>query len=119
MKKIDRCLAHIKAVRDVAAGVDPPYVARSRIGRLGTSTASLVAEVLGASDRAVCGQIIVDDSAPADVVELVGSCNRIQELSRHIRQPSEPLAGRWERGWKCLLKEMVRLEEQLIRLGGR
>lgn len=117
MKKIDRCLAQIRSIRDVAAGVDPPYVARSRIGRLATSVASLVAEALGVSDKTVRGRIVVDSGASAEVVELVGCCNRIYDLSRHIRQPSEPLGGRWKRGWDDLLGEMRKLEEQLERLG--
>ena len=117
MKKVDRCLAQIRAIRDVAAGIDPPYVARSRIGRLGASVASLVAGIVGDSEKSVPGHIVVDSGASAEVVELVGCCNRIYHLSRHIRQPSEPLAGRWKRGWSDLLGEMVTLEEQLHRLG--
>ena len=119
MNKLDRCLLQIQAIRDVAAGIDPPYVARSRIGRLATSSVSLVAETFGIPDRQLPSQINVSNDMPGEVAERARCCNRIFQLSRHIRQPSEPLDDRWERGWDDLLGEIGTLEQHLQLLRAR
>lgn len=114
MDKIDRCLAEVQAVRNVAVGIDPPYVARSRIGRLATSTAALVATTLGIPDPKLPRATEVRDGhSPDEIRRVAVCCNRIIDISRHIRQPSEPLEERWKRGWEDLLVEIGTLEHHL------
>jgi len=111
--RIDRCLSQIAAVRAVAAGQAPPYVARSRIGRLALSVASLVAQEAGLSAPDLPRPIRVPAGAPVQLRDLAEHCNRLSQLARHIAQPSEPLDARWRRGWHQLMGEVSRLEEQL------
>ena len=113
MARLDRCLRQIHAVRNVAAGSDPPYVARSRIGRLCDSAVSLVAEDLGLKGVQRPGLIATSNIESRDTAEVAESCNRIFSLSRHIRQPSEPLDERWRRGWGDLMVELDVLERRL------
>lgn len=113
MSSVDRCLKQIRAVRDVAAGSDPAYVARSRIGRLCDSTVSLVAGDLGIKGHQRPGVIAMAEIKSRNVAEVAESCNRIFSLSQHIRQPSEPLDERWKRGWEDLMIELDVLEERL------
>ena len=119
MTRIDRCLSQIHAVRDVAAGIDPPYVARSRIGRLAMSTGLLVAEAVGTSAPVLPGPIWAREDSSPEIAALAGCCNRVTELARHISQPSEPLDARWRRGWNELLRELRILEEHLESLRER
>ncbi len=116
MNRIDLCLSHIQAVRSVANGQEPPYVARSRIGRLAESAASLAAEYLGAAERVLPGKIEVPQDSPRPIKALTQCCNRILDLARHTAQPSEPLDHRWKRAWTDLLRELEVLEESLSTL---
>lgn len=118
MNKIDRCLSQIQAVRSVANGQEPPYVARSRIGRLAWSAASLAAERLGTAERELPGNIEVPQDSPKSIATLARRCNRVLDLSRHIAQPSEPLDCRWKRAWTDLLRELSMLEDCLHSLRG-
>lgn len=113
MNAIDRCLAEIRAIREVADGHAPSYVARSRIGRLALSTAVLVAEEAGLPRPDLPGPIQLPADVSAQLSDLARRCDRIVDISRHIAQPSEPLADRWERGWHQLIKELDHLEELL------
>lgn len=113
MNRIDRCLSQIAAIKDVAAGQAPPYVARSRIGRLALSVAVLVAQEAALPAPDLPQPIRVPAEASAQLRNLAGRCNRLTELARHVAQPSEPLDSRWRRGWHQLLGEIERLEEQL------
>jgi hypothetical protein len=113
MSRTNRCLSQIAAIRDVAAGQAPPYVARSRIGRLALSVAVLVAEEGGLPAPDLPRQIRVPADASAHLRDLAERCNRLSQLARHIAQPSEPLDDRWRRGWHELLGEIGRLEERL------
>lgn len=113
MTNVGRCLRQIQAVRDVAAGTDPAYVARSRIGRLCESTVSIVTGDLGIKRQQRPGVIATGEIESRDVAEVAESCNRIFSLSRHIRQPSEPLDERWRRGWEDLMVELDVLEQRL------
>lgn len=116
MNGIERCLAEIQAIRDVAEGRATPYVARSRIGRLALSTAILVAKQAGLSPPDLPGAIQLPADASEQLSELARRCSRLAEIARHIAQPSEPLADRWERGWDQLLQEVDLLEQQLRRV---
>ena len=116
MTRIERCLSQIKAIRNVEAGIEPPYVARSRIGRLTMSTAVLVAEAARIPAPGLPGPIRLGDDVSAIVRALADCCNHLVELARHIAQPSEPLAQRWRREWKALLEELETLEGHLLRL---
>lgn len=113
MSRIDRCLSQIAAIRDVAAGQAPPYVARSRIGRLALSVAVLVAEEGGLPAPDLPRQIRVPAGASLRLHDLAQRCNRLSQLAQHIAQPSEPLDDRWRRGWHELLGEIGGLEERL------
>lgn len=113
MNRIDRCLSQIAAIKDVAAGQAPPYVARSRIGRLALSVAVLVAQEAALPAPDLPQPIRVPAEASAQLHNLAGRCNRLTELARHVAQPSEPLDSRWRRGWHQLLGEIEGLEEQL------
>ena len=113
MANFARCLRQIQAVRDVASGIEPAYVARSRIGRLCDSTTSLVTRTLCGRHRIQPGQIPTDRIASPEMREVALSCNRIFGLSRHIRQPSEPLDERWRQGWADLKVEIDLLERRL------
>lgn len=113
MANIARCLRQIQAVRDVASGIEPAYVARSRIGRLCDSTNSLVTRTLRLSRRTQPGQVSTDGIPSRELREVAESCNRILGLSRHIRQPSEPLDERWRQGWADLRVEVDLLEKRL------
>ena len=115
MTRIERCLAQIAAIRNVQTGVEPPYVARSRIGRLTVSTATLVTEAAGIPTPTRPGPIRGLDNVTEEVRELAVCCSSISELARHIAQPSEPLDQRWKRGWKELLEELQTLERLLLR----
>lgn len=117
MPSIDRCLEQIRAVQRVAAGSEPAYVARSRLGRLTLSTVSVVASRLGLPIPDLPNQVVVPTDAPSDVAELAAGCNRLIELARQLSQPSEPLDARWKRGWSELLRELEKLEQALSRLG--
>ena len=116
MDRVERCLAQIGAIRDVAAGDAVPYVARSRVGRLTLSIASAVAEEAGLAVPDLPGPIRLPDETPEDLLEIADRCNRLLELARHISQPSEPLAERWTRGWQELLEEVGSIEKRLLLL---
>lgn len=116
MDRVERCLAQIGAIKDVAAGDAAPYVARSRIGRFTLSIASLVAEESGLAVPDLPGPIHLPDKASEDLIEIAERCNRLLELARHISQPSEPLEDRWTRGWRELLEEIDWIEERLLLL---
>jgi hypothetical protein len=113
MNRVKRCLAEIRAIREVAKQQAVPYVARSRIGRLALTTVVLVAEEVGMPPPDLPGPIQLPEGASPQLAELAARCIRLADISRHIIQPSEPLADRWERGWHQLLEEIDLLEEQL------
>lgn len=110
MNRSARCLTQIQAIRDVADGEDPPYVARSRIGRLATSVVALASEVSGVDMPSLPQLIEIPSHMPKEVRALVNSSNRLHELARHVSQPSEALDWRWRRAWEQLLEELVVLE---------
>ncbi len=116
MNRVERCLAQIDALKDVAAGDAMPYVARSRVGRLTLSIASLVAEESGLAVPDLPRPIRLSNEASEELLEIAERCNRLLELARHISQPSEPLADRWTRGWRELLEEVGSIEERLLLL---
>lgn len=113
MNRIDLCLSQIEAIRDVEAGQVPPYVGRSRIGRLALSVARLLAHQADLFAPDLPGMIQVPPDAPKQVRDLALQCNRLSYLARHLAQPSEPLEDRWRRGWNELLVELGDLENQL------
>ena len=110
MSAIDRCIAQIHSVRSVAVGVEPAYVARSRLGRLTVTCASIVARLIGTPAPSLPGPIRVQGNVSPVARQLSDSCNQIYILSRHLSQPSEPLDERWIRGWRGLINELDKLE---------
>jgi len=116
MASIDRCTDQIASVRQVASGIDPAYVARSRIGRLVLSVVTLVAEEANLSSPNLPGPIRVPSGVSLPISELAASCNRLVEITRHLSQPSEPLDARWRRGWTQLIEELDTLKTAISRL---
>lgn len=110
IRKVDRCLAEIQSVQNALAGLDSPYVARSRIGRLCTSVASFVMSMLDKRSQDLPGQIELGESMPSNVAEIVNCCNRIFDISRHTSQPSEALDAGWRQGFDELFDELAKLE---------
>ena len=101
-------------MRNVAQGAEPPYVARSRLGRLTTSAAMLVADTLkNVGEPSSSVEIGGDRAVGESVRALALCCERVEGLSRHVRQPSEPLSERWKRAWAELLVELRILERHL------
>jgi hypothetical protein len=94
MKKADRLIRQINKIREVATGETLPYVGRSRIGRLVYSLTTRTNKET--------------DDGRLDLIS-----KRIQDISKTICQPSEPLDNRWRDGWADLLVELDRLESHL------
>lgn len=113
MTSTHRCLAQIRSIREVSQGQAVPYVGRSRIGRLVLSLAILVAEEAGLPPPDLPDSIKLPEGPSNRLSELSRRCSRLVDISRHLSQPSEPLAERWERGWHQLLEELLALEEEL------
>ncbi len=116
MTRLDRCLSQIQAIRSVAAGVEPAYVARSRIGRLTLSGAVLVAKETGIPAPSLPSAIPFPETGSSCLRWVASCCNHIATLGKHLAQPSEPLDDRWRRGWSELLGELRALETHLIAL---
>lgn len=116
MSGLERCLAQIQAIRTVAAGDEPAYVARSRIGRLTWSVANLVAKETGTPEPLRPAAIPLPGTDRPNLRNVASRCNRIVAIGSHLAQPSEPLDDRWRRGWSELLAELGDLEVSLIAL---
>ena len=117
MDRIARCLSQIEAIRDVAAGDVPPYVARSRIGRLASSVAALAAELGGLPELPVDERFAAPGNS-SQFKALASSVKRLRDASRHVAQPSEPLEVRWRRAWAELLEELSILERCINKMRG-
>jgi hypothetical protein len=113
MTDIEACLSQINAIRAVAAGVEPAYVARSRLGRLTLTASAMVASRLGIEPPELPHQSYASVATGSVMAPIAVSCDRLTELSRHLSQPSEPLQERWVRGWSSLLAQLDLLEQQL------
>lgn len=111
MDRVGRCLSQIEAIRSVAAGDVPPYVARSRIGRLAASVSTLATSVGGLRGLSVDDEFIPSFGGSSQTKELTSCLRRLRDASRHVAQPSEPLDNRWRRSWGELLKELSVLED--------
>ena len=117
MAGLERCLAQIDAIRSVASGDQPPYVARSRIGRLTSSVANLVARHVGGPPPIWDpGAIELPTTETASIRAVAVRCNHVVAIGSHLSQPSEPLDDRWKRGWSGLLAELQELEAALCAL---
>ena len=116
MNRIDRCWEDIEAIRWVGYESEAAYVARSRIGRLVLSVSRLVAQEVGAPRPDLPGRIDPPETCSPMLQALSASCNRIQDLSRGLVQPSEPLDERWKRGWSALTVELDSLASILMEL---
>jgi hypothetical protein len=113
MSRLERCLTQIQAIRSVASGVEPAYVARSRIGRLTTSIAILVAKETGRRLPARTAPIPLPGPDRPKLRSVALCCNQVVAIGSHLTQPSEPLDDRWRRGWSELLAELRNLEISL------
>lgn len=117
MATVNRCLAEIQAVRDVACGAEAAYVARSRVARLGLSVARLVSDLMGRKPPERLGRL--PDSTDADglIPEAIKLCNAVQDISEFIKQPSEPLDERWATMWDALEEHLDSLETVVLGIG--
>lgn len=116
MATIEKCRSEIRAVRAVAQGEEVPYVARSRIARLGLSVARLSSGLLGTASPDRLGTSLVPCEADEVMEEIIRRGNAIQSISEFIRQPSEPLDSRWLDLWEDLDQHLSSLEQVLLRL---
>jgi len=109
----EACLLYIHKVRQVAIGIEPAYLARTRLGRLILACLRSVAAECGLDEPALPSRFEVQPNAPKWLREVTERCNRIYDLSRFISQPSEPLEDRWKEVWSSLLLELDGLEQLL------
>lgn len=109
----DKCIRQINKVREVAAGVEVAYVARSRISRLTLSLIQLVSKECGLKVPDRPSPIYTPEGTSEFLVELACLCNRLLDASRTLCQPSEPLDARWRLGWSLLLDNLNELEMKL------
>jgi len=116
MKTIDRCIIEIDQVKRIANGEEVAYVARSRIGRLLVSVASLIATQVGIEPYDIPQRIRIPEDAPTSSKRITVVCNELLDVAKTITQPSEPLDERWRSGWRELLIQLDRLEIELRRL---
>ena len=115
---IQQCISRIDAVREVACGTESPYVARSRIGRLAMSAILFVTRESGLQAPDFPRPIPVPQGVPKEISDMAATCNHLLDITRHLSQPSEPLADRWRQGWKELLQCLDDLETCLKNLQG-
>lgn len=79
----------------------------------------LVADMLNNVEQPSPSVVIGGDRATGEAVRALSACcKRVEELSRHVRQPSEPLSERWKRAWAELLVELGIFEQHLKELEG-
>lgn len=114
MQGHNECLHLIRKVREVAAGEEVAYVARSRIGRLVLALTKLVGKItkIDVGDRP--SRIAALEEPSLDVRKLITHCNVLYDTSRILAQPSEPLDERWKKGWSRLLHSLDEIEEHLL-----
>ena len=118
MATIAKCLREIRAVREVADGQEVPYVARSRVARLGLSVARLTSGLAGTTPPDRPGKVSVPREVDGVVGEVMQRGHAIHAISEFIRQPSEPLDSRWLAMWDDLSRHLSALEQLLRRLDG-
>lgn len=116
MPTVTKCLREIRSVRSVARGAEAAYVARSRVARLGLSVARLASDVVGGTPPERPEQLPVPTGADAVLSDVLILGNGIQEISEFVRQPSEPLDGRWAAMWEELELHLDSLERALLAL---
>jgi len=109
----ERCIRQINKVREVAAGAEVAYVARSRLSRLILSLVQLVSKECGLEIPDRLFPVHPREGSSDFSVELACLCNRLLEASRTLCQPSEPLDERWRSGWSALLDDLDELEMKL------
>ena len=117
MATVAKCLSEVQAVRDVACGAEVAYVARSRVARLGLSVARLVSELGDCRPPERPGKLPVPNELDGVMPELIGLGNTVQDIAEFIRQPSEPLDGRWTAMWGELERHLDSLEGILKGIG--
>ena len=118
MATVTRCLREIQSVRQVVRGAEAAYVARSRVARLSLSVARLASAMAGIRSPDRPGRLAVPDHESDEVKRVLWLANAIQDVSEFIRQPSEPLDGRWVRMWQELKQHLDSLEGALLSLNG-
>ena len=118
MATIAKCLREIRAVREVANGEEVPYVARSRVARLGLSVARLTSGLAGTIPPDRPGKVSVPREVDGAIREVMQRGHAIHAISEFIRQPSEPLDSRWLAMWDELSRHLSALEQLLRGLDG-
>lgn len=113
MKEVDNCLRQIAKVRSVAREEEVAYVARSRLGRLVLAVARLVGRISGGPILDRPHRLMVPKDASDEVRTLVKLCNRLNDTTKTLVQPSEPLDKRWQAGWSELMADLDIIEQHL------
>ena len=113
MKEIEDCLRQLNKVRSVAREEEVAYVARSRLGRLVLAMVRLVGRVaeVPVEDRPL--RLASPQDAPPEIQTLVNLCNSLNETTKTLVQPSEPLDQRWRAGWAKLMADLDLIEQHL------
>ena len=95
VKEIEDCLRQLNKVRSVAREEEVAYVARSRLGRLVLAMVRLVGRVaeVPVEDRPL--RLASPQDAPPEIQTLVNLCHGLNETTKTLVQPSEPLDQRW------------------------
>jgi hypothetical protein len=113
MNMNEACLRHIDKVRQVATGMEPAYLARTRLGRLILACLRTITAECDLDEPVLPMKFEIPENASQWLKELTQRCNNIYDLSRFISQPSEPLEDRWKEAWTHLLQELDELEQLL------
>ena len=113
-ERLEDCFLQIEKVRQVAAGAEVAYVARSRLGRLILALSSLACTLAGVRSPDRPMMISVPDNCSASLKLLAAGCNRLVQISKTITQPSEPMDERWRSGWAALLANLANVEGTLV-----
>jgi hypothetical protein len=119
MNMNEACLQHIYKVRQVGTGMEPAYLARTRLGRLILACLRTIAAECDLDEPVLPMKFEIQENASQWGKELTQRCNSIYELSRFISQPSEPLEDRWKQAWAHVLQELDELEQLLKTRGAQ
>lgn len=108
MATIATCLKDIDRVREVAAGVEQAYVARSRLARMILRVTNVARGALRRSTDAGSNGVIDEE-----VARILQTCERLDACRRSATHASEPLDERWRTMWQEILLHLDRLQALL------
>ena len=108
MTAVATCLRDIDKVRQVAAGAEQAYVARSRLARLILRVTNLARSVSDPSIEA--GR---QGETSQELARILDTCERLDACRRSATHASEPLDERWRIMWQEILAHLAILQELL------